>query len=69
MPRGRKPKNVSVEQKIEAITAEIIKLESELTEKKNELDELQKELQNQKLAELMKKIEASGKSIDEFLAE
>lgn len=67
MPRGVK-KIVSIDEKISAKEAEIIKLEEDLKSAKADLKSLKKEKEDEDLKNLYEAVKASGKTIEEILA-
>lgn len=68
MPRGRKKKeDVTLEQQLENIATEIANKEAELKELKAKQKELKKQLEAQKVNELLAIVEEKGMSIQEAI--
>lgn len=68
MPRGRKKKeDITLEQQLENIATEIVNKEAELKELKAKQKELKKQVEAQKVNELLAIVEAKGMSIQEAI--
>lgn len=68
MPRGRKKKeDITLEQQLENIATEIANKEAELKELKAKQKELKKQVEAQKVNELLAIVEAKGMSIQEAI--
>ena len=68
MPRGRKKKeDITLEQQLENIATEITNKEAELKELKTKQKELKKQVEAQKVNELLAIVEAKGMSIQEAI--
>ena len=68
MPRGRKKKeDVTLEQQLENIATEIANKEAELKELKAKQKELKKQIEVQKVNELLAIVEEKGMSIQEAI--
>lgn len=68
MPRGRKKKeNITLEQQLENIATEIANKEAELKELKAKQKELKKQVEAQKVNELLAIVEEKGMSIQEAI--
>ncbi|MBT9788642.1 flagellar export protein FliJ [Clostridium sp. MCC344] len=68
MPRGRKKKeDITLEQQLENIATEIANKEAELKELKAKQKELKKQLEAQKVNELLAIVEEKGMSIQEAI--
>ena len=68
MPRGRKKKeDVTLEQQLENIATEIANKEAELKELKAKQKELKKQIEAQKVNELLAIVEEKGMSIQEAI--
>lgn len=68
MPRGRKKKeNITLEQQLENIATEIANKEAELKELKAKQKELKKQVEAQKVNELLAIVEEKGMSIQEVI--
>ncbi len=68
MPRSKRfKKAMSTTEQIAALKEEIENLNAQIKEDKAMLKQLETELENEKKAELLKAVEASGKSYDEVM--
>lgn len=68
MPRGRKKKeDITLEQQLENIATEIANKEAELKELKAKQKELKKQIEVQKVNELLAIVEEKGMSIQEAI--
>lgn len=68
MPRGRKKKeDIALEQQLENIATEIVNKEAELKELKVKQKELKKQVEAQKVNELLAIVEEKGMSIQEAI--
>lgn len=68
MPRGRKKKeNLTIEQQIEKINAEIQELNEQIKVKKTAIKDLEKQRKKEMLSTLVDAVEKSGKSVEEVL--
>lgn len=68
MPRGRKKKeNLTIEQQIEKINAEIQELNEQIKGKKEILKDLEKQKKDEMLSTLADAVEKSGMSVEEVL--
>lgn len=68
MPRGRKKKeDITLEQQLENIATEIANKEAELKELKAKQKELKKQIEAQKVNELLAIVEEKGMSIQEAI--
>lgn len=68
MPRGRKKKeDITLEHQLENIATEIANKEAELKELKAKQKELKKQVEAQKVNELLAIVEAKGMSIQEAI--
>lgn len=68
MPRGRKKKeDITLEQQLENIATEIVNKEAELKELKVKQKELKKQVEAQKVNELLAIVEEKGMSIQEAI--
>lgn len=68
MPRGRKKKeDITLEQQLENIATEIANKEAELKELKAKQKELKKQVEAQKVNELLAIVKAKGMSIQEAI--
>lgn len=68
MPRGRKKKeNLTIDQQIEKINAEIQELNEQIKVKKATLKDLEKQKKEETLSTLVDAMKKSGKSIEEVL--
>ena len=68
MPRGRKKKTeLTIDQRIEQIEAEIQELNETVKEKKAKLKALLKEKEAENMKTLLAAFEKSGKTVDEVL--
>lgn len=59
--------NLTIDEKLEKIKADIEALNAEIKEKKAELKELEKEKAEENKAKILAAVEESGKSIEEVL--
>lgn len=66
--RGRRKKEISVEEKIVLVQNEINDLTTQLKDKKKELADLEEEKKTQEQKALLDAIIASGKSAEEVIA-
>ena len=64
MPKGKK---ITIEDKIEAKTAEIANLTEKLKQAKEELKKLKKEKDDEDLKKIYDAVKSSGKTIDEVI--
>jgi molecular chaperone GrpE (heat shock protein) len=68
MPRGRKRKvELTLDQRIENLEAELKELNETVKEKKDELKGLLKEKEAEQMATLMAAVRKSGKTVEEVL--
>jgi len=68
MPRGRKKKeNLTIDQQIEKINAEIQELNEQIKGKKEILKDLEKQKKDEMLSTLADALAKSGKSVEEVL--
>ncbi len=68
MPRSKKYKSaMNVEQQIEAIQEEIEKLTAQIKEDKAELKNLEAALREEQKENLMKAVDASGKTVSDVM--
>ena len=68
MPRGRKRKvELTLDQRIENLEAELKELNETVKEKKDELKGLLKEKEAEQMATLMVAVKESGKTVEEVL--
>lgn len=68
MARGRKKKEVNIDEQIVLVQNEIADLANKIKEKKKELADLEEAKKAQEQKVLMDAISESGKSVDEVLA-
>lgn len=68
MARGRKKKDINVDEQITLVQNEIAELNAKIKDKKKELADLEEEKKNQEQKVLLDAISASGKSADEIIA-
>ena len=68
MSRGRKKReNVSLEEKLAGVTAQIENAENTLKELRRQKTELEKQIEEQKKEQLYKAVVESGKTIEDIL--
>lgn len=68
MPRGRKKQeNMTLEEKLANLTAQIEETEAKLKEMRYQKKETEKQIEEQKKDQLYKAVVASGKTIEEIL--
>lgn len=68
MPRGKKKDTRTLQEKLSDLTAEITKQEAALKDLKQQKKDLENAIEDEKREEVFRKIEASGKTIDDILA-
>lgn len=68
MPRGKKKDTRTLQEKLSDLTAEIAKQEAALKDLKQQKKDLENAIEDEKREEVFRKIEASGKTIDDILA-
>lgn len=68
MPRGRKKDTRTLQEKLADLNVEITKQEAVLKDLKQQKKDLENAIEDEKREEVFRKIEASGKSIDDILA-
>lgn len=68
MARGRKKKEVSIEEQIVLVQSEINELTTQLKDKKKELSDLEEAKKAQEQKALLDAIVASGKTAEEVIA-
>lgn len=67
MPRGKKKDTRTLQEKLSDLTAEIAKQEAALKDLKQQKKDLENAIEDEKREEVFRKIEASGKTIDDIL--
>lgn len=68
MPRGKKKDTRTLQEKLSDLTAETAKQEAALKDLKQQKKDLENAIEDEKREEVFRKIEASGKTIDDILA-
>lgn len=68
MPRGKKKDTRTLQEKLADLNVEITKQEAVLKDLKQQKKDLENAIEDEKREEVFRKIEASGRSIDDILA-